>query len=1203
MTIRSGDPIFATDFTTLVSKINSKITEANRNDANISRLEMDYSHPIGRNRKIHHENVNRIIDKYNELISSSKNMSGNSLLTLVTVGNIIQNDFNKFKTIVDNIDNILFEAAIGSLQIKGPSEINENRSERYIVDKAVEGGTGWEQVSTGINWSISGTGGSYASVSTSGFLKTESVPLNQNITLHANHTDSYGTHSTSKDITIKRIPEIIGLEIQSIDGSGQNINEGDKHRYKCTVILDEQGGTQLLAGGFNWISSNTTKLLIGEIFDDPDYPGIKIAEITTININQETESVQLRASYKGKTGQLPLIVANSAAIVSIYIEEKNENAEIRTIEGEAQTLNAYGFTSDNSRNERLLNQDDLTWEIVQNNNTGSYFENNQFIPGTMISGDTPVIIKCTYRKGTSEQKYVTREVIIQKNAEVIAIAIYRRGSSDDPLSSLNVLEDSKIQLGCTIYFSDNTSDTNPDPRFVSWSFDNVSDAVLSGSGIGSSTGLLETGEISQDLPLQLRVSYRGFDGTREIIVRNINSVMIGDIDGNVNTDITVDEGTTVSFRLFALHNAGKTIVSGNLTWEFWKDNSSYNPPFASVNRQIGDVSANNRVNKDEITQLKCTWVTARTERMYTAYKAVRFHDVNYPISLDINSPDILYEEQSIFLTAKATLDNGDEITVDKNDTAMNWSITNYNGISSNLLSINSEGMLTLGDVDFNTKTISVRGTYAKNGSSRSKTVTVELQGIYIESLEIYGLNMNRMGAGQSITLKCREVYNYGPPRDTIDGLIWSIDGDRKGCTINSSTGLLTAGTQTGSITIKVYKNGIFGQITITLIETLMFSIKDGPNGSCVYSNGEYIFSGRSRISSNFISYNDVYIEICAYNCSRDIIVGISKVDNPPSYLTSNQYLQVAIGSSLATTRQTADFLGISIKDHNVKLCRNGLWEDTQVTITSGYSIELFQMGLMESGRAFIKNTDFKVNTPDKIYIKDAMNRYVSEETIILRMEVEGSRRLSDSLNRFIPKTAPFIKAGWTEDQLEHGPMTDLVDMTVSKIRLKNTNDNKEIYFKLSDNHYYTPRPRDFLPDQNYYEDNNEWWNNDHIPTPFPVTYEILINGQRPSSVRYLFDRYIYNFPTGGAWWFQWNEYNFHWRVPFINEVNSVRNEEVPFTIPGISGSNNPMLCRSIHSVESINWGSIIGKTLNAEFVFKLKDYDNHIVRQKVDLVF
>lgn len=779
MTIVSGDLIYSIDFNDLKNDINSKCAEARRNNINIDDINVDNSHPIGKTQVIHPENVNRIIRKFNELKDSSFNKQSEPSIQEVSSGNVIQLSINSFIKMITVLNDISFEAPVGDLNIIGPSEVYENTSTQYTLTKAIEGGTGNEQVTSGITWTVSGEGSEFCTITTYGYLKTQDIQITTNITISASINTEDGIKTATKNISVSNIAEIIALDVMEIDTLPDKIYEGETHRFFCYAILDQSGQKELMRN-VSWYVQPTTYASLDISTSESDYPEVSVAKVTGINITDEFENVAVKASYRGMTGQKSIFFYNIAEITNIFIKDTRDDP-VFVLAGEPTTFPVFGSYTDDTRDDVLISPEEIVWSVSQDNNTGSYFEGNQFYPGVNVNADTPVTIMAKYQ-APSGQQTATRVITIQTTKQVDRIVILQDGvSQDDAATTVQTIEKYQLKFKCVVYFDDGSSIVDP-PDYISWTIPNPASSIInSGTAIEETTGILTTGSFASSATMNVKVNYRNTFSTRLVNIKTVDRYQIGDQNGTLLQSKSINEDQTWRSYFYAVcDDFTKVAITSGVEWKLYStSNNIVNPPYININQNTGEINTSS-VDQDMNLKIGAKWQNPYDGFQTLNYLPISVVDLNYVTGVQIAGSTTMNERETLELTARVTLDDGSIFTPQANDDNLEWSIQNYGSLTSSNCQISSSGILSVSSMDVTQTTVQIKATYTRGGISKSAYHTVSVREVQVMTSII--ISGNTTGEpGETFPLICYAVYdNDATKKQNITSspnLVWTIDSD------------------------------------------------------------------------------------------------------------------------------------------------------------------------------------------------------------------------------------------------------------------------------------------------------------------------------------------------------------------------------------------------------------------------------------------
>lgn len=880
MTIVSGDLIHASDFISLKSSIDSKCSEARRNNINISNIDFVLSHPISRTRNIHTENVNRIIRKFNELKNASFNKQDLSSIPEVVVGDIIQLSYNSFITIISNLNSLSFQVPIGELTIIGPSEVKENTSTRYELTKSVEGGTGNEQVTSGITWTVSGDGASLSTITSGGYLRTQNIQNPINIIITANINTDSGVKTVSKIVTIEKISNIVALNVIEVDTLPDKIYEGETYRFFCYAFLDNN--QSILMSNVSWIVQPSSYASLTTSFMEEDYPEVSIAKVTGINISDEFKSVTVKASYSGIFGQRSILFFNVAEITNIYIINKQNN-DVFVIAGTPTTFSVFGSYTDSTRQDILVPPSEILWEVSQDNNTGSYFEGNQFYPGVNVNADTPVTIIAKYQSPSGQQT-ASRVITIQSTKQVDRIVILQDGiSQDDAATTVQTIEKYRLKFKCVVYFDDGSSVVDP-TDYISWTIPNPASSVVnSGTAIGEKTGILTTGSFSQSATMNVKVNYRNTFSTRLVNIKTVDRYQIGDENGTLLQSKSIDEDQTWRAYFYAVcDDFSKVAIVSGVEWKLYStSNNVINPPYININTNTGEINTSS-VDHDMNLKIGAKWQNPYDGFQTLNYLTFIVRDLNYVTNIQILGSTNMNERETLELTARVTLDDGGIFTPQANDSNLVWSIHNYGQLTSSNCQISSSGILSIGSMTATQTSVQVKAIYVRGGITKTAYHTVSVREVSLmTSISISAPDVQ--DPGSQITLICNAVFDNDNNKTqnitSSPDLTWNKDSDTTQ-TSSLNGNILTLGlVRDKEVRIKaIYDDGEKNFTTYKTIKTTPPQLLDRielytPSNTTQLSSGESISIKCRGIYSNPTEIRDITSSInLSYNITNNVSI-------------------------------------------------------------------------------------------------------------------------------------------------------------------------------------------------------------------------------------------------------------------------------------------------------------------------------------------
>jgi hypothetical protein len=403
-----------------------------------------------------------------------------------------------------------------SLQISGPTTVNENSSASYSAKLLYEGG--YQQYVTNIaNWNENS---SYASINSSGTLTTNSVSSDKSCKI----TATYGGKSNTHTVTIKNVAPT--LDHITISGS-TSVNESSGAQYTCKAYYSDGSNTTVTSSA-SWNENSSYTTISGSGY------------LSTSSVSSD-KSCTITASYGGKSDTHSVTIKNVAATLSSI-----------TISGSTQVNESWGsiYTC-------TANYSDGSTSNVSN--SASWGENSAYASisssGTLttlaVSSDKSCTITASYG-GKSDTHSVTI-----KNVAATLSSITISGST-------SVNESSGAQYTCKAYYSDSSSSTVTSS--ASWN-ENSSYASINGSGY------LTANSVSSDKSCTITATYGGKSDTHNITIKNVATtkptVTITATDAQT-TEVT--SGTPIDYANFRVTRTGDT--SSQLVVYFSKSGSA-----------------------------------------------------------------------------------------------------------------------------------------------------------------------------------------------------------------------------------------------------------------------------------------------------------------------------------------------------------------------------------------------------------------------------------------------------------------------------------------------------------------------------------------------------------------------------------------------------------------------------------------------------
>ncbi|QBG45945.1 hypothetical protein EGM51_00405 [Verrucomicrobia bacterium S94] len=287
-------------------------------------------------------------------------------------------------------------------------------------------------------------------------------------------------------------------------------------------------------------------------------------------------------------------------------------------------------------------------------------------------------------------------------------------------------------------------------------------------------------------------------------------------------------------------------------------------PTWSDNADFAAISETGMLTSDDLIEDKPVTVSATYEGESASLQITVIDSVPTLTGLTVEGPSQIYEQTNALFSCKAAYSDGSSQTVDAD-----WSV------SSTEASINSDGLLTAGDVseDVDILVYAAFGGKSANASLSIKYVPAELVGIMISG----GVSVDE---GDSIDLDCIAQFADGTTR--VVEPIWS---ENSGYATISTSGLLVAGDVLSDQTVIVGASyGGFADTHSVLISYVAPSLE-----SISIAGPASIFEESSA----------------QYACTAHYSDGTQKTVTP-TWSESSAYLSVSAGGLVSTADVTED---------------------------------------------------------------------------------------------------------------------------------------------------------------------------------------------------------------------------------------------------------------------------------------------------------
>jgi hypothetical protein len=248
-------------------------------------------------------------------------------------------EYEDIETVTLTVNNV---SVITSIQILGPTQVNENSTASYTCTATYDDG------STSTVTAAWSENSNYASIN-NGVLTTGDILANQQCTI----TASYQGHTDTHDVTITYIPVLTSI---AISGPTQ-VNENSTASYTCTATYDD-GSTSTVTAAWN---------------ENSNYASINNGVLTTADV-LASQQCTITASYQGHTDTHNVTITYIPVLTSIAISGPTQVDENSTASytctatyDDGSTLTVTAAWSENSSYAVIDSNGNLTTDLVISN--------------------------------------------------------------------------------------------------------------------------------------------------------------------------------------------------------------------------------------------------------------------------------------------------------------------------------------------------------------------------------------------------------------------------------------------------------------------------------------------------------------------------------------------------------------------------------------------------------------------------------------------------------------------------------------------------------------------------------------------------------------------------------------------------------------------------------------------------------------------
>lgn len=192
---------------------------------------------------------------------------------------------------------------LSSIRINGASSLNENSAATYTATAFYTNDT--KKTITNVNWSENSR---YASINSSGVLKTTAVNSNATVTLSIRYSEGRVTKTATKPVLIKNI----ATTNPNTDSDGDGISDIDEKKYGLNPNDPSDAGADKDSDGF----SNIEEIEAGSNIDDSSSLPKRLSKVTAIKISERLNT----------KGYVSLVVESNLAY--LLAEDKLEIVDI-----------------------------------------------------------------------------------------------------------------------------------------------------------------------------------------------------------------------------------------------------------------------------------------------------------------------------------------------------------------------------------------------------------------------------------------------------------------------------------------------------------------------------------------------------------------------------------------------------------------------------------------------------------------------------------------------------------------------------------------------------------------------------------------------------------------------------------------------------------------------------------------------------------
>jgi hypothetical protein len=271
--------------------------------------------------------------------------------------------------------NVVMAPSVQSLEISGPTQVNEGFGAQYTCTAHYDNG-GMVDVTSSATWSENS---SYASINSSGYVSASSVTSDQPCQI----TATYEGKTDTLDVTIKNVPVVTSVEIS---GPAQ-VNEGTGAQYTCTAHYDN-GSTADVTSSAAW-SENSS------------YASINSGGHLSASSVTSDQPCQVTATYESKSDTFDLTIKNVPVVTSVEISGPTQ---VNESSGAQYTCTAHydnGSTAD------------VTGSAVWSENSNyAGISGGGYLTTSAVDSDQPCRITATY-DGESATHDVTLKASLQ----------------------------------------------------------------------------------------------------------------------------------------------------------------------------------------------------------------------------------------------------------------------------------------------------------------------------------------------------------------------------------------------------------------------------------------------------------------------------------------------------------------------------------------------------------------------------------------------------------------------------------------------------------------------------------------------------------------------------------------------------------------------------------------------------------------------